>query len=156
MRIAITSTDGKSVNEHFGRTGRFLIYDGLSVRRRLIAVREVEPLSTGDKNHPFDPERMAGIIHALRDCRLVCCKKNRGPSSTGTGKIRHGGHCRHQADQFDIRGMIPCLDRREASFLGDAHLVLSPGGSAHEAPDDVVYPSSGPATHCVPCASRSL
>lgn len=73
MLVAIASTDGVTVNEHFGRAGRFLIYDVSPGRRTLIAIREVEPLSTGDKDHQFDPQRMAGVIGTVEDCRRVCC-----------------------------------------------------------------------------------
>jgi len=75
MLIAIASTDGENVNEHFGRADRFLIYDVTPGNRILITVRDVEPLSTGDKNHPFDPERMANVAGAVKDCRMVYCVK---------------------------------------------------------------------------------
>ena len=69
MLIAVASTDGEMVNEHFGRATRFWISDVSKSKQTLIMVRNVEPLSTGDKNHPFDPARMAshmGIDQGLR------------------------------------------------------------------------------------------
>ncbi|MGW8161129.1 MAG: NifB/NifX family molybdenum-iron cluster-binding protein [Desulfobulbales bacterium] len=38
-------------------------------------VRNVQPLSTGDQNHPFDPERMAAVASVIKDCQRVYCTK---------------------------------------------------------------------------------
>lgn len=75
MRIAIASTDGKMVNEHFGRATRFWIFDVTGDQQSMIMVRNVEPLSTGDKNHPFDPERMDSVADIIKDCQQVYCTK---------------------------------------------------------------------------------
>ena len=73
MRIAVVSTDGEMVNEHFGRAGRFLIYDVVGPLQRLVEVRQVEPLSTGDKNHPFDAGRLGTVIETVLDCQRLYC-----------------------------------------------------------------------------------
>lgn len=75
MLIAIASTDGETVNEHFGRANRFWIFDVNKSRQSLIMVRNCEPLSTGDKNHPFDPARMATVWEVIKDCERVYCTK---------------------------------------------------------------------------------
>ena len=75
MLIAIASTDGETVNEHFGRATRFWIYDISGPEKSLIITRNVEPLSTGDKNHPFDQERLDKVTEAIKDCAKVYCTK---------------------------------------------------------------------------------
>jgi len=75
MLIAIASTDGENVNEHFGRAERFLIYDVSQDTQTQLLVRNVEPLSTGDKNHPFDADRMEAVTGAVKDCKLLYCAK---------------------------------------------------------------------------------
>ena len=75
MLIAIASTDGEMVNEHFGRATRFWVYDVSKSKHTLIMVRNVEPLSTGDKNHPFDPKKMGAIYDVIKDCERVYCTK---------------------------------------------------------------------------------
>lgn len=75
MLIAVASTDGEMVNEHFGRATRFWIFDISKSQPTLIMVRNVEPLSTGDKSHSFDPERMAKTREAIKDCKRVYCTK---------------------------------------------------------------------------------
>lgn len=75
MQIAIVSTDGKQVNDHFGKASRFLIYeagpDGLSKTGE----QQAPPLSTGDKSHPFDPDRFGEVAAALKGCERVYCTR---------------------------------------------------------------------------------
>ena len=75
MLVAIASTDGEMVDEHFGRATRFWVFDISGTECSLIMVRNVEPLSTGDRNHPFDPERMEEVMSAIKDCKRVYCTK---------------------------------------------------------------------------------
>ncbi|WP_025323099.1 NifB/NifX family molybdenum-iron cluster-binding protein [Deferrisoma camini] len=75
MRFAIASTDGKSVDEHFGRARRFWIYDLEAGGPRFVAARPVTPLSTGAPDHPFDEGRFVGIAEVLEDCRRVYCAR---------------------------------------------------------------------------------
>lgn len=72
MKIAIVSTDGISVNDHFGRAKRFLIYEaGDEAGLQKIEERAVVPLSTGDPSHGFDEERFAAVLAALAGCSRV-------------------------------------------------------------------------------------
>ncbi|MEW5949991.1 MAG: NifB/NifX family molybdenum-iron cluster-binding protein [Thermodesulfobacteriota bacterium] len=73
-RLAVVSTDGVSVNDHFGRAKRFLIYD---VDDKMIFVEErpTEKYSVGDPSHPFDPERFAQVSGLLKDCAKVYVTK---------------------------------------------------------------------------------
>lgn len=75
MKIAVTTTDGINVNEHFGRAETFQIY--VITSEGLVKVEEVAvtPLSTGDKNHPFDRERFQVICEALKGCERVYMTK---------------------------------------------------------------------------------
>jgi predicted Fe-Mo cluster-binding NifX family protein len=69
-RIAVVSTDGIHVDEHFGRATRFLIYDP-EENMTLVANRVIEPLSVNDPQHSFDAERFNRIAERLKDCRRV-------------------------------------------------------------------------------------
>lgn len=75
MLIAVASSDGEMVNEHFGKAERFWIFDVEESKQTLIMVRNVEPLSTGEKNHPFNPERLGAICDVIKDCERVYCTK---------------------------------------------------------------------------------
>jgi len=73
MLVAIASTDGETVNEHFGRAGRFLIYDISGQRKTLLSIRQVTPWSVGDANHEFTEERFAALADNLADCNRIYC-----------------------------------------------------------------------------------
>lgn len=75
MIVAIASTDGETVNEHFGRTDRFLIYDISGDKHSLLEVRKVTPLSNRDKKHTFNAQRMSNVLESVKECKLVYCTK---------------------------------------------------------------------------------
>lgn len=75
MKIAIVSTDGKHVNEHFGKAERFLIYEAGAAGLTSIAERKVSCLSTGDKSHQFDAARFESVAQALEGCKRVYCTR---------------------------------------------------------------------------------
>lgn len=69
-RVAVVSTDGIHVDEHFGKAQRFLIYD-INDPATLVEERPTETLSVGDPNHPFDADRFNRIAALLKDCAKV-------------------------------------------------------------------------------------
>jgi predicted Fe-Mo cluster-binding NifX family protein len=75
MQVAIVSTDGINVNEHFGRADRFLIYEIDSTHSTLLAAPKAEPLSVGDPDHPFDKARFDAVLKALSGCKRVYCTR---------------------------------------------------------------------------------
>ena len=75
MKIALASTNGTHVDEHFGRAEIFYIYDLSDAGPVKSAEVSVTPLSIGDKNHPFDPDRLQGITDALQGCERVYITK---------------------------------------------------------------------------------
>ncbi len=75
MQIAVVSTDGVTVNEHFGRANRFLIFEIVGDRKTLVGVRASEPLSVGDPDHPFDPDRFEAVLGVLSGCARVYCSR---------------------------------------------------------------------------------
>jgi len=69
-RIAAVSTDGRHVDEHFGKADRFLVYD-LGDQMTLVEERPAEALSVGDPDHPFDPDKFGRIAALLKDCSKI-------------------------------------------------------------------------------------
>jgi nitrogen fixation protein NifX len=82
MRIAVVSTDGKEVNEHFGKADRFLIYELTGSGPQLVEERKAGPLSTGDTEHDFEPAKFAEIARAIDDCRRVYATRIGGKPSS--------------------------------------------------------------------------
>ncbi len=76
MNIAIASSDGITVDEHFGKATRFHIFDVTPEAFNLITIRHIdEAYSTGDKNHSFNQERFTAIANELRDCQKIFVTK---------------------------------------------------------------------------------
>ena len=70
LRIAIVSTDGTNVNDHFGMAKRFLVYD-CNDETTLVEERPTESLSVGDPDHSFDAEKFGRIAALLKDCSKI-------------------------------------------------------------------------------------
>ena len=73
-RIAVVTTDGANVNDHFGKAERFLIYD-LNDKMIFVEERPTVTYSVGDPDHYFDPERFAQVSGLLKDCSKVYVTK---------------------------------------------------------------------------------
>ena len=74
LRIAVVSTDGANVNDHFGMAKRFLVYD-CNDETTLVEERQTESLSVGDPDHTFDAEKFARIAALLKDCAKIYITK---------------------------------------------------------------------------------
>lgn len=71
MRIAVASTDGKNVNEHFGKAESFFIFEITEDSYEMLEERAVDPLSVGDMHHAFDKLKFTQIADQLNDCQKV-------------------------------------------------------------------------------------
>ena len=72
MLIAVTSSDGKYVDTHFGKADRFLIFETGNGQPYL--VREVQApsyCSGAAPGHSLNPEKLADIASSLGDCRVI-------------------------------------------------------------------------------------
>lgn len=68
-RVAVASTDGKIINEHFGRAGEFYILDiQTDGTYAFVGKRPVDPICVGNEH---TDDAMAARIGALLDCRAV-------------------------------------------------------------------------------------
>jgi len=75
MRIAVATTDGQNVNEHFGKAEEFHIFDIAEGNPKFVEKREVTPLSVGDKDHDFDQARFHAVLDKISDCSRVYVSK---------------------------------------------------------------------------------
>jgi nitrogen fixation protein NifX len=64
LRIAVATTDGRAVDEHFGRSVRFDVYDLDADRSELIETRSLTSL-------PEHDDRAPSRLEAVRDCAIV-------------------------------------------------------------------------------------
>jgi predicted Fe-Mo cluster-binding NifX family protein len=68
VKIAFASSDGKTVNEHFGRSPGFYIYRLHDSGHELVERRERIPVCSGQAH---DDDALANTAEALSDCRGV-------------------------------------------------------------------------------------
>jgi predicted Fe-Mo cluster-binding NifX family protein len=84
IRIAITTTDGKVVNEHFGRASAFYIVELDETGYRLLEKREVSPVCAGGSH---DDNAIEKAIDRLADCRAILVSRA-GPGAKRALEIR--------------------------------------------------------------------
>jgi nitrogen fixation protein NifX len=75
-RIAAASTDGKTINEHFGKAASFLIYDIGKEEPVFIEKRSVTPLNCESEH---TEENLASNVEALKDCTAIVVVKIGSP-----------------------------------------------------------------------------
>jgi predicted Fe-Mo cluster-binding NifX family protein len=68
VKIAVASSDGETVNEHFGRAGLFHIFRLHDTGHELLEVRDNSPACSGGQHHDDALEQTARTIS---DCRGV-------------------------------------------------------------------------------------
>ncbi|MGW8312722.1 MAG: NifB/NifX family molybdenum-iron cluster-binding protein [Desulfuromonadales bacterium] len=71
MLIAVTSTSGTAVDQHFGHAESFRIFKYRKGNPIQVDEVKVERYCTFDLEHPFRHAQLSGIINALKDCQAV-------------------------------------------------------------------------------------
>lgn len=75
MKIAITSTDGKTVDQHFGKADSFYIYEKKDGKLNFIEKRNVVSycgcVSVKQGDHEFDTDRFIRVFGTLQDCKKL-------------------------------------------------------------------------------------
>lgn len=71
MRVAVASTDGVLINQHFGHADRFLIYDVLDGKIRFVDERKADKYCSADPDRFEAEEVLMRICDSLRDCEYL-------------------------------------------------------------------------------------
>jgi nitrogen fixation protein NifX len=91
MRIAFATTDGVMVDEHFGRAGRFAIYEmtagGYSFleTRKFAGGRDAEIEGTKGMGRIHD-DKVESKVESLKDCKIIYLTEIGGPSAARLAK----------------------------------------------------------------------
>ncbi|MBI4848601.1 MAG: nitrogen fixation protein NifX [Nitrospirae bacterium] len=86
MKVAFATTDGTNVDEHFGRAGKFVIYelmkDGYKFleTRKFADGRDAEIEGTKDMGQVHD-DRVQAKVDKLADCKIIYLTEIGGPSA---------------------------------------------------------------------------
>jgi len=74
MRVAVVSSDGKVINQHFGKAFHFLIFEVDCGKIRFIEVRETAPLC-GSADYGHADDALSRTISLIADCEAVLCAR---------------------------------------------------------------------------------
>jgi nitrogen fixation protein NifX len=86
MKIAFATTDGKQVDEHFGRAGMFAIYEITETGHRFVEMRkfaegmDMAVVDTKDRGSLHD-DAIQKKVDRLDDCKLIYLTEIGGPSA---------------------------------------------------------------------------
>ncbi len=86
MKVAFATTDGKNIDEHFGRAGMFAIYDMTETGHRFVEMRtfadgmDMAVVDTKDKG-PLHDSAVQNKVDKLADCKLIYLTEIGGPSA---------------------------------------------------------------------------
>ena len=73
MRIAVASSDGVRVDQHFGHASQFLVFDVVAGRARLMETRANIAACGADRDGLDDP--MLHSVERIGDCQAVAVAK---------------------------------------------------------------------------------
>jgi nitrogen fixation protein NifX len=86
MKVAFATTDGKKVDEHFGRAGQFAIYEFTASGFHFVETRKFSDgmdksvTDTKDKG-PLHDDAVQNKVDRLADCKLIYLTEIGGPSA---------------------------------------------------------------------------
>jgi nitrogen fixation protein NifX len=86
MKVAFATTDGKNVDEHFGRAGMFAVYEFTEGGFRFVELRKFADgmdkavVDTRDRG-PLHDSAVQGKVDRLADCKLIYLTEIGGPSA---------------------------------------------------------------------------
>lgn len=78
MKIAITSSDGVTVDQHFGKADCFYIYEAEHGKLNFVEKRDVVAYcksSVQSSTHNFDNDKFISVFEALKDCMKIYTKQ---------------------------------------------------------------------------------
>ncbi len=73
MKVAITSSDGVSVNTHFGRAEKFYIYNVYGVEKEFVEERTCQKYCNHSEcvPHDFDKDKFERVYDTIKDCEVL-------------------------------------------------------------------------------------
>jgi nitrogen fixation protein NifX len=86
MKVAFATTNGKAIDEHFGRAGTFAVYEISESGFHFVAMRKFADgvdqaiVDTKDQGQLHD-DRVQAKVDKLADCKLIYLTEIGGPSA---------------------------------------------------------------------------
>lgn len=70
MKIAVATSDGVHINEAFGRTSMFLVFDRAGSTIWSVEKRLAKDQESGDNRHGFNAIRFESVYEEIKDCDI--------------------------------------------------------------------------------------
>lgn len=75
LRIAVASSDGKVINQHFGKATRFLILESDGEKIKVLEVRENQPACGSLEYGGHEEDAIERSMSLIKDCDAVLCSR---------------------------------------------------------------------------------
>ncbi|HID99786.1 MAG TPA: dinitrogenase iron-molybdenum cofactor biosynthesis protein [Thiotrichaceae bacterium] len=75
MKIAIASSDGKMVNQHFGKAKQFLIFEVDDEEINFIEIRKNQPACGSTEFGGHTENALNRTVSLISDCEAVLCRR---------------------------------------------------------------------------------
>lgn len=75
MKVAVTSTNGKSIDTHFGKADIIYVYDVKNKDVKFIEKRNVDKYCSDNPLHAFRPDDFDKVYQAIADCKILYTQK---------------------------------------------------------------------------------
>ncbi|MBN1953289.1 MAG: hypothetical protein JW801_18935 [Bacteroidales bacterium] len=75
MRVAVSSTNGKTINSHFGKARTFYVYEIEGENIRFMEIRNTPSYASKDPLHAFRAEQFDKVLKVIGDCQAVYTKQ---------------------------------------------------------------------------------
>lgn len=75
MKIAVASTDGKVINQHFGHADQFLIFELSGSGAQFVEIRRCPPLCGASDQPGHSEDALEERMKLIGDCGAVLCAR---------------------------------------------------------------------------------
>lgn len=75
MKVAVASSDGKIINQHFGKAAQFLIFELKKGSYKFLGLRLNRPACQAGEFTSHDPAGLEATLDNISDCKIVLCSR---------------------------------------------------------------------------------
>lgn len=75
MKIAVTSSDGKNIDRHFGKAETIYVFDIDATGIKCLEKRDIDKYCSEDPTHTFRAEEFDKVYQAILDCKILYTEK---------------------------------------------------------------------------------
>ena len=112
MRVAVASSDGKVINQHFGKATQFLIFELNKYSYKFIELRINQPACAASEFGSHNESRLEQTMNKISDCSVVLCSR----IGTGIKELLQKKGIRAIEAPFPIEDELKMIMRRQRCY----------------------------------------